>query len=194
MPVLQRDAVRTRQALLDAAAQAIVAHGPGVSLDAIAREAGVSKGGLLHHFRSKEALLVGLVDEWLARFEAAVLRQLDDDKDNDRPGRLTRAHIRATFDDEAAVDNGLWGHTSVLTALLAVPEVLARSQESERRWRRELADDGLHPQRALLIGHALDGASMTELFEGRVDGAEREQTRALLLALTEETGPLIPIG
>jgi AcrR family transcriptional regulator len=189
MPLPERDAVRTRQALLDAAAEAIVRHGPAVSLDAIAREAGVSKGGLLHHFRSKDALLVALVEEWLARFEAAVQRRLD--PEDQRPGRLTRAHIRATFDDEAAIDNGLWGHTAVLTALLAVPEVLARSQESGRRWRRALADDGLHPDRARLIGHALDGASMTELFDGHLDPAERAETRALLLSLTEEAGPLV---
>jgi len=56
-----RNAPRTRREVLDAAARALVAHGPSVSLDAVAKEAGVSKGGLLHHFRTKQALLAGLI-------------------------------------------------------------------------------------------------------------------------------------
>ncbi|MCG5218995.1 TetR/AcrR family transcriptional regulator [Streptosporangium sp. KLBMP 9127] len=187
--VLQRDADRTRRALLDAAAAAIRAHGPGVSLDAVAREAGVSKGGLLHHFRTKDTLLVGMVEEWTARFDAAVQRHVD--PDDDRPGRLCRAHIRAAFDD-LGVDDQLWGHPSVLTALLAVPEVLHRARASEDRWRSDLGADGLHPQRSLLIARTLDGVWMSELLEGRVDHSERQQTRDLLLGLTEQTGPLLP--
>jgi AcrR family transcriptional regulator len=187
--VLQRDAERTRRALLDAAATALRAHGPGVSLDAVAREAGVSKGGLLHHFRSKDALLVGLAEEWLSRFDAAVRNHLD--PDDDRPGRMCRAHIRAAFDDTLADDEQLWSDPAVLAALLAVPEVLRRGRESGARWRSELTGDGLHPQRALFIARVLDGSWLSELVEGRIDPDERRQTRDVLLGLTEDTGPLI---
>jgi len=53
----------TRVRILDAAY--LVAERSGVAaltLDAVAAEAAVSKGGLLYHFPSKEALLSGMVD------------------------------------------------------------------------------------------------------------------------------------
>jgi AcrR family transcriptional regulator len=186
--VLQRDAKRTRRALLDAAARALQDHGPAITLDVVAREAGVSKGGLLHHFPSKDALLVGLADEWMERFDADVQRHLD--PGDDRPGRMCRAHIRASFDDVLSGEEKLWSDPAVLGALLAVPEVLRRARESGASWRSELAGDGLHPQRTLLIGRVLDGLWMSELVDDRVDLEERRETRDLLLSLTEHTGPL----
>lgn len=50
----------TRRLVLDAAASAIRTHGIGATLDLVAREAGISKGGLVYHFPSKTALLVAL--------------------------------------------------------------------------------------------------------------------------------------
>ena len=186
--VLQRDAERTRRALLDAAATALRAHGPTVSLDAVALEAGVSKGGLLHHFRSKDELFAGLAEEWMARFDAAV--QIHLDAADAAPGRMCRAHIRAAFDDSVTGDDQLWSDPAVLTALLAVPEVVRRARESGVRWRSELTADGLHPDRALLISRVLDGMWMTELLEGRADLVERQRSRDILLGLTRFTGPM----
>ena len=186
--MLTRDAARTRKALLSAAAAAIVAHGPSVSLEVVARDAGVSKGGLLHHFPAKEALLLALVEEWLARFEQAVERHLD--PGDDRPGRLARAHVRATFDDQPSAEEELWRQPAMIAALIAVPEILQRSRESGRRWQRELAGDGLHPDRVMLIRRCIDGVLMVELFEGPVDEVQHRRTRDLLLALSEGTGPL----
>lgn len=194
--MLQRDPVRTRGALLTAATQALMKHGPNVSLDVVAREAGVSKGGLLHHFRSRDALLVALTEEWLARFGAAVERHRD--PHDTAPGALARAHIRATFDPEAS--DSSWTHTSILTALLAVPGVLEVAEARARQWQRDLKSDGLHPQRSLLVTRALDGQGMADLLlapagaaPADVSGAsDREALRDLLLAITHGTGPLVP--
>ncbi|MDG6103928.1 TetR/AcrR family transcriptional regulator [Dactylosporangium aurantiacum] len=186
-----RDAVRTRKALLDGAARAITRHGAAVSLDAVAREAGVSKGGLLHHFRSKDALLAGMVEEWMARFDAAVQRHLD--PGDLRPGRLCRAHIRATFDDDVDLDDEVWRDPAVITALLGVPEVLRQAREFDLRSRRQLSADGLHPQRVELIVGALDGLVMRQLFGNPPDAAERAALATLLLALTERSDPLVAI-
>ncbi|MEY2849520.1 MAG: hypothetical protein RI885_2187 [Actinomycetota bacterium] len=188
--VLQRDAERTRRALLEAAATALRAHGPTVSLDAVAREAGVSKGGLLHHFASKDALLTGLADEWMTRFDAAVQNHLD--PSDERPGRVCRAHIRAAFDDTLVGDDQLWSDPAVLAALLAVPEVLRRARESGERWRSELTADGLHADRVLIISRVLDGMWLTELLDGRSATAERASLRDILLSLTDHTGAMSP--
>jgi AcrR family transcriptional regulator len=68
---------RTR--VLDAAESIVLARGvPALTLEAAAKLAGVSKGGLLYHFASKEALLRGLVDrielEMQADWAAALAR------------------------------------------------------------------------------------------------------------------------
>ncbi|QTD95873.1 TetR/AcrR family transcriptional regulator [Streptomyces cyanogenus] len=61
------DARRNRTKVLAAASQAFDEHGLNVSLDAIARQAGVGAGTVHRHFPSKEILL-----------EAVLVQQLDD--------------------------------------------------------------------------------------------------------------------
>lgn len=162
----------------------MITHGPNVSLDAVAEEAGVSKGGLLHHFRTKQALLVGLIDEWFDRYDAIVESLLEPE---DTPGRWTRAHIRATF-----TPDDLWSHPSVVTALLGVPELQQRMDVAATRWRQQNDSDGLRPQRADLISRALDGVTLADLlWRDQETAEEREHTRDLLLKLTEQSGPLV---
>lgn len=184
MPGEQRNAPRTRREVIEAAARALITHGPGVSLDAVAKEAGVSKGGLLHHFRTKQALIVGLIDEWFEHYDATVERLLEPE---DTPGRWTRAHIRATFEPA-----DLWSHPSVVTALLGVPELQQRMDVAATRWRHQTDSDGLHPQRADLISRALDGVTLADLlWRDQETPEERAQTRDLLLKLTEQPGPVV---
>lgn len=58
----------TRDRILDAALQVIAEAGAcRMTLDAVAAEAEVSKGGLLYHFPDKEALLRGVLDRHLER-------------------------------------------------------------------------------------------------------------------------------
>ncbi|WP_374201320.1 TetR/AcrR family transcriptional regulator [Tsukamurella sp. M9C] len=60
-----------RAKLLDAFVKILIEHGErAATLEAVAAEAGVSKGGLLYHFGSKKALVDGLCD-WLDELVAA---------------------------------------------------------------------------------------------------------------------------
>jgi len=61
------DAVRNRERLMDVAKQAFAEIGPDVSLEEIARRAGVGIGTLYRHFPTKEAL-----------YEAIVVIRIDD--------------------------------------------------------------------------------------------------------------------
>lgn len=52
----------SREAILDAAQKVAVEKGAGkVSLDSVAKEAGLTKGGVLYNFPSKEALISGML-------------------------------------------------------------------------------------------------------------------------------------
>jgi TetR/AcrR family transcriptional repressor of nem operon len=57
--------VDTRTGLLDAAERLVLAQGlSATSVEAIAREAGVTKGAFFHHFKSKDALGVAAAEHW----------------------------------------------------------------------------------------------------------------------------------
>ena len=43
-----------------------------LTLDAVAAEAGVSKGGLLYHFKTKRELLDAMLEGWLEEFAAEI--------------------------------------------------------------------------------------------------------------------------
>ncbi|MEJ7925642.1 helix-turn-helix domain-containing protein [Sphingobium sp. AN641] len=58
----RRDAQRNRAYILDAARQAFLNEGVEVSMDAIAKKAGVGAGTLYRHFPNKDALLAALLD------------------------------------------------------------------------------------------------------------------------------------
>src|SRR5689334_24518261 len=64
---LRADARRNRDRLLDAAVRAFSQDGPDVTLDAIAKEAGVGIGTLYRHFPTREALVEAAYRNELAR-------------------------------------------------------------------------------------------------------------------------------
>ena len=100
--------------LLDAALAVIRRNGAqALTLDAVAAEAGVSKGGVLYHFASKRALIDGLVDCWLDDF-AARLSGPD----------LSAAYVRASDLSNAGPDVRA-SEFGMLAALIEDPEVLA---------------------------------------------------------------------
>lgn len=81
-----------RDAILDAAENAILRDGIGsLTLDAVAAEAGLSKSGLLHHYRSKDALIDAMVrravEGWRDEMRAAIESQAPG------PGRVSRATL-----------------------------------------------------------------------------------------------------
>lgn len=183
---VSRDPVRTRLTLLEGATRAITSHGAGVSLETIAHEAGVSKGGLLHHFPTKDELLIALAQhvaqEFVDRVEATI------DPGDDQPGRLVRAYIRAVLDDLDLAEN-IRNEATLMAALGSIPEVMRRAQESGRRWKAAFAADGLDPQRAALITRSADGTAAAALFEGQLDLAEVDEMRNLLMAMSRNAGP-----
>jgi AcrR family transcriptional regulator len=65
------DARRNRERLLEAATAAFTAHGGSVSLESIARDAGVGIGTLYRHFPNREALVEAIYRAELAEVAAA---------------------------------------------------------------------------------------------------------------------------
>lgn len=63
----------SREAILDAAQKVAVEKGAGkVSLDSVAKEAGLTKGGVLYNFPSKEALISGMLERLMTTYTPKV--------------------------------------------------------------------------------------------------------------------------
>lgn len=85
-----------RRALLDQAARITLEQGLSkVTFQAVADAVGVTKGGVMHHFATKNALVLEVFNDAMAKFEAEVDTAMA--KDPVRYGAFTRAYIDATI-------------------------------------------------------------------------------------------------
>lgn len=180
MSTKQSTSLQTRERLINAAMQTMRDHGvEALTLDSVAREAGVSKGGLLHHFRSKDALVEAILRQLFAEFEALVQRFYD--HEHTMPGRWLRAYVRATFADEGLP---LEVSAMLLASLTENEALLALIQEDFYGWEERLAKDGIHPTRARVIRLATDAYWVERLMGVEPKGqAERQALMNELLSL-----------
>jgi AcrR family transcriptional regulator len=184
-PAAPRARPTARRAILDAAAHVVARQGvAALTLEAVAREAGVSKGGLLYHFGTKEALLQGLLAARLEAYEESLDREVAGDPAG--PGRWTRALVRTTF---APAEPAAGIAASLFAAFVADPRLLEPARARYAAWQARLAEDGIDPVRATLARLAADGLYFAELFGlAPPAGTLRERVLEALLALTTEAG------
>ncbi|WP_438944102.1 TetR/AcrR family transcriptional regulator [Nocardia blacklockiae] len=73
-PPERSDAARNRQLLLDAAEQLVREHGAdGVTMDAVARRAGVGKGTVFRRFGNRAGLMLALLDQSDRKLQGAYM-------------------------------------------------------------------------------------------------------------------------
>ena len=176
-----RDKERTRRAILDAAARVVAEQGGGVSLAEVAAAAGVSKGGLLHHFPGRDALLLALAEDVAERLWAEVHAQVD--LTENRPGKLLRAYVRVLTGGGSTVAQ-LFAPGGLATAIGQPPGMDEFLERDARMWREALAADGLEQGRALVVQHAAEGLAVALGTPYLTDG-ELAAAREHLLALAE---------
>ncbi|MDF1606896.1 TetR/AcrR family transcriptional regulator [Hoeflea sp. YIM 152468] len=177
-PSRKNDPQAVRSRLLDCAARLIVDHGLStLRLESVAREAGVSKGGLLHHYPGKEALISGLFDQVVEWFDCQVDAVLEADEAS--PARFSRAYLRviASIDMTVPEEKRL----AVLILMLSSdPQCSAQwSNWVEGRLRRHNLTDANPLARTLRL--AADGLWLSDLGSGpdSQPAARREVLRFL---------------
>jgi len=153
----------SRDRILDAAEARLLERGPGgLVLDAVAADAGVSKGGLLYHFASKEALVQALIDRMVSGFDGvqASLSSGDDDA----AGRRTRAYLRSTVTPRGEpADASAHLMAGILAGIGGDRTRLESLRAGFARWQEQLEDDGIDPVRATLVRLAADGLWLSAL-------------------------------
>lgn len=167
--------------VLDAAEKVLLERSAAAfTLDAVAAQANVSKGGLMYHFRSKEALLTALV----ARAVTTVDDALADTAASTAAGAFTRAYLDITIPHTPAGPDAT-GHEPVVAALTAAvaldPRLLAPLRDAYARWQERLENDGIDPAAATTVRLAVDGWWLAVLLGLPPLGADtHRRTRTLL--------------
>lgn len=167
-----------QRALLDHAAKLAVEQGlSGVTVQAVADAAGVTKGGLLHHFPSKQALIAAVFADLLEALD----RQLDARiaADPTAHGAFTRAYLDSVFDIEPEANGAVWA--AIAISLLTDPHLRALwSDWVKARLERHRATDGTLALAAVRL--AADGIWLADLTGVTVE--ERTDMRDYLLGQT----------
>jgi AcrR family transcriptional regulator len=150
---------RTRKAALKAALTIIARDGPGrLTLDAIAKEAGISKGGLMHQFPSKHAVLKALLEQQVAYFEEFHGRLSTDGK-TERPQLAAQI---GTFREAAMQPHSI--AFAFLGALAEEPSLLSISRDRDVERIAALKAEGGDTDLALLRRAAAEGLALSSIF------------------------------
>jgi AcrR family transcriptional regulator len=146
-----------RDTLLDAAEAVVARQGiANLTLDAVAAEARLSKGGLLHHFPTKDRLVEALVfrsaEGWRSCYTQAYERTPEG------PGRMARALLGHCLSDAECWTEELRRSSSAVFAALAQnPALIQPMRLVYADLHRRIAEDGLPPGVGEAVAAAIDG-------------------------------------
>jgi AcrR family transcriptional regulator len=170
----------TRKRLLDAAAAVVRRDGArSLTLDAVAAEAGVSKGGLLYHFKAKRELLDAMLEGWVEEF-AAEIAAAEEGKG------LAHGYVKASdMSGWAAADRAT--EFGLLAAMVDEPAALERVRERYVAWQAQLAGEAADPVEATVARLAADGLWLNDLLGLAPPAGElRERVMARMLELATQ--------
>ncbi len=149
-----------RDTLLDAAEAVVLSEGAArLTIEAVAKTAGVSKGGVLYHYRTKDTLIAAMLKRYFDRCEA-LASTLSLDYEN-HPNALTLGHIEATRRETTATNTKAAG---LMAALVQSGSYIESIRTFYRRRLEEInltTDEG---QRARLALIAVEGAVLLSGF------------------------------
>ncbi|MCE4048171.1 MULTISPECIES: TetR/AcrR family transcriptional regulator [Bacillaceae] len=167
-----------RRLIIDTAKQIIHESGiTSLTLDAVAKQANISKGGLLYHYSSKEALIKGIALSIFEDLDTALTEYAK--KDPVETGKWTRAMIEVTKDD---LYNRAELNVAVMASSLLDKDVAEGISNSYQRALTKLENDGISPVTASVIRLALDGLYYSQMLH--VAPLDKKMQTAVLDQLT----------
>ncbi|MEK8130319.1 TetR/AcrR family transcriptional regulator [Paenibacillus filicis] len=130
-----------------------------LTLDAVAKEAGVSKGGLLYHFPTKEALIQATLDDFLNRFDS------NTEEEASRNTKLNNGWAEAYLIETFEIGKeDLQMSASILAAAANSPDLLDPMRERYIMWQSRMMAECKDPVEATVARLAADGLFFCELF------------------------------
>ena len=150
--------------LMESGAQAL-------TLDAVAKVAGVSKGGLIHHFNTKEALVRGVINSATQALHDQIESEYEASTDRS-PGSFTRSYIETTLRHAEE------GFLLPLFELAAGDPTLAVAMGEHNAWcHKRFENDGIDPVLAHVLASASDGLWLEIIF--KLESAKSWRVRAM---------------
>ncbi|WP_037078253.1 TetR/AcrR family transcriptional regulator [Rhizobium sp. CCGE 510] len=170
-----------RQALLDCATKLALEQGlAAVSLQAVASAAGVTKGGLFHHFPNKQALVEAVFDGMMESFDREIDEELE--RDSGGHGTFTRAYVRTLFADRA-LNSSPWSAQTMTVLADPYSKSLWHKWIKDRLVKHAATDTGT---RLEIVRLAADGAWLTHVLRPNdQDGSDDTVLLQELIDLTE---------
>ena len=175
----------SRDAILDAVGRILVRDGgDALTIASVAREAGISKGGLFYHFASKKVLIEGLVTRYVSAFEELIAAA------GEEPGAATKAYLRSAEHPDGPVTQSV---AALLAATVVSPEALESLRERYADWQARLDRDGVPPGVAAAVRFAVDGIWLADVLGlAPVTGSRRVQVIEVLERLVHDADRLLP--
>ena len=172
----------SREAILDAAEAVVLESGTRhVTLDAVAARAGVSKGGLLYHFPTKEALLRAMLERLSKQTDEAMNRKRKELKEG--PGRKIKAFILLNAERDPKRDQI---GSALLAAVAHDPRLLQPVRDDFSRYLAEFVESGPDFKRVAVIYFAIHGLLFSELLSlSLLSSGERNDLLEELLRLAD---------
>ncbi|WP_175772566.1 TetR family transcriptional regulator [Paraburkholderia phenazinium] len=172
---------RSRQAAIQAAFAIIARDGPGqLTFDAISRESGISKGGLMHQFRTKGDVLKALLEHEIEHFDKFSQHYLATEGTTKSEANLA-AEI-ATMRE--ATDNHTAAGFAILAAMVEDPALLAATRERSGAKVKHIKAEAADPDLALLRWAAARGLLFTARL-GMCPLSDKERARLFERLLDE---------
>ena len=151
----------SREKLLDAAAELISQHGvQDLTLEGVAAAAGVTKGGLIYHFKTKDELLGAFVERLMGQLDQR--QRAKAAKRGDTKSALLLALVDETFDMPRGEKQLL---TQMLSAASTHHHLLGPVRQLFDTVYGGLDDGSAEAGMALVIATALDGITLLELLD-----------------------------
>jgi AcrR family transcriptional regulator len=143
-----------RDRILDAAMAVVRQQGVAkLTLDEAARGAGVSKGGVLYHFKTKDDLIRGMVSRLIEQCDE--LHHHYYAQEPEGPYRWARTVVRTAFDPDGPASDTVVG--ALVAATAVNPDLVAPLQAKFEDWLARIRSDSPDVERAFLVCMAMDG-------------------------------------
>lgn len=168
----------------------LIEEGPGaLSVDHVIAKAGISKGGFFHHFKSKDDLMLAILENHYPKLVDALL--LRSSQDRNPQGSLTRAWIAIAISrNSPEFEKSIAFARALMLCLSQAPKTVARYRDLNMAYLRGLGtgqpNSGMPKGLDLVLNLALDGLWLGEALGiyGMTD-AEHAQVMKEISALSE---------
>jgi AcrR family transcriptional regulator len=180
---MESKASQKRRLILETAIQIVLENDfTALTLDAVAKQAGISKGGLLYHYPNKESLIKGLAqfvfEEQYVNFGRFAERDLQES------GKWTRALITASKMD---LEQNAELNVGIFAASYLDPELSHDISKGYQSILTKLENDHINPVTATIIRLALDGLYYSKLLNiAPLDKARQDEVFQHLVEMTEK--------